>query len=524
MTLKQDAPGVIKRAERFQVILIGEGIIVGVVSGLAVLLYRLALEYADTWLGYIFEYVKGNALLTAGWFAALLAMAVTVAVLVKYEPMISGSGIPQVEGEIAGKIETKWYRVLLSKFAGGFLCMLGGLALGREGPSIQIGAMAGKGVSKRLDRGKTEEKFLITCGASAGLAAAFHAPLAGVMFSLEEIHKNFSVSLLVSVMTASVTSDCLCSLILGSDSVFRFEIAGAIPIQHYWMIIILGIILGFAGAFYNWFTLKVQELLRKVKCAGGTVKIAIPFLIAGVIGFIYPQVLGSGHDLVESLAGAGMSLGSIAVIFALRFVFSSICFGSGAPGGIFFPLLVLGAYIGGAYAVLCSEFAGLEEIYAGNIITLAMAGYFAAIVRAPLTGIILIFEMTGSLNQMLSLSLISITAYITATLLKSKPIYESLLERLLSNRNESIYDGEDVKGEKVLMNHAVQQGSEPEGKTIGEIAWPRRCLLVAVQRGSEELIPKGSTKLYAGDIIVTMTDDRDAAVTREKMNEICRSI
>ena len=182
--MKQNAPGVIRRAERFQVILIGEGIIVGIVSGLAVLLYRLALEYADTWLRYILEYVKGNTVLTAGWFAALLIMAAAVSMLVKYEPMISGSGIPQVEGEIAGKIETKWYRVLLSKFAGGFLCMLGGLALGREGPSIQIGAMAGKGVSRRLDRGKTEEKFLITCGASAGLAAAFHAPLAGVMFSL----------------------------------------------------------------------------------------------------------------------------------------------------------------------------------------------------------------------------------------------------------------------------------------------------------------------------------------------------
>ena len=132
---------------------------------------------------------------------------------------------------------------------------------------------------ERLDRGKTEEKFLITCGASAGLAAAFHAPLAGVMFSLEEIHKNFSVSLLVSVMTASVTSDCLCSLLLGSDSVFRFDIAGAIPIKHYWMIVILGIILGFAGAFYNWFTLKVQEIFRKVKCVlRYSENCAIPFL------------------------------------------------------------------------------------------------------------------------------------------------------------------------------------------------------------------------------------------------------
>ena len=116
--------------------------------------------------------------------------------------------------------------------------MLGGLALGREGPSIQLGAMAGKGVSRKLDRGKTEEHFLITCGASAGLAAAFHAPLAGVMFSLEEIHKNFSVSVLTSVMTASLTADILSTLFLGTDSVFRFEIVDSIPIRYYWMIVL----------------------------------------------------------------------------------------------------------------------------------------------------------------------------------------------------------------------------------------------------------------------------------------------
>ena len=108
----------------------------------------------------------------------------------KKGPFISGSGIPQVEGEMAGKLNQVWWRVLPANFWR-FLSLFAGLSLGREGPSIQIGAMSGKAVSSLLGRGKTEEKYLITCGASAGLAAAFHAPLAGVMFSLEEIHKNF---------------------------------------------------------------------------------------------------------------------------------------------------------------------------------------------------------------------------------------------------------------------------------------------------------------------------------------------
>ena len=159
-----------------------------------------ALPISGEWLDGILAFAGKSPVRIAGWFAVLLVLAAIVAKLVTYEPMISGSGIPQLEGEMTGKLDQVWWKVLPAKFFGGFLCLLGGLALGREGPSIQLGAMVGKGVSRGLDRGKTEEKFLLTCGASAGLSAAFHAPLAGVMFSLEEVHKNFSVSVLLSVI------------------------------------------------------------------------------------------------------------------------------------------------------------------------------------------------------------------------------------------------------------------------------------------------------------------------------------
>ena len=138
----------------------------------------------------ILEACKGQPARMALWIAALVLMAVVTGLLVRWEPMISGSGIPQLKGEMEGKLKQNWHRILPAKFLGGFLGMFGGLALGREGPSIQLGAMAGKGISRLLKRGKTEEKFLLTCGASAGMAAAFQAPLAGVMFTMEEIHKK----------------------------------------------------------------------------------------------------------------------------------------------------------------------------------------------------------------------------------------------------------------------------------------------------------------------------------------------
>ena len=227
--MKKDTSSTIRRAEHFQMILIGEGLIVGGIAGLVIVLYRMFLEYAGQWMNMILAFCRGNPVRIAGWFLALLVLAWLVGRLLKYEPMISGSGIPQLEGEMTGKLDQRWWRVLPAKFLGGFLCLLGGLALGREGPSIQLGAMVGKGVSKGMERGMTEEKYLITCGASAGLAAAFHAPLAGVMFSLEEVHKNFSVSVLVSVMTASLSADFMASTVMGMDSVFQFHIVRSLP-------------------------------------------------------------------------------------------------------------------------------------------------------------------------------------------------------------------------------------------------------------------------------------------------------
>ena len=519
--MEKDTSNTIRRAEHFQMILIGEGIMVGGIAGLVIVLYRMILEYAGLWLNMILKFCGRHPLRIAGWFLILIVLAVCVGKLVKYEPMISGSGIPQLEGEMTGKIDQKWWRVLPAKFFGGFLCLLGGMALGREGPSIQLGAMVGKGVSKGLDRGITEEKFLLTCGASAGLAAAFHAPLAGVMFSLEEVHKNFSVSVLVSVMTASLTADFMATTVMGVDSVFQFEIVGALPPEHYGLILLLGIVLGALGAFYNWFTLKVQSLYRNAKRLSVTQKLMIPFFCAGVLGFTMPEFLGSGHALLDYLTTEDVMLGTVLFILAGRFIFSAVCFGSGAPGGIFFPLLVLGGFIGGAFATVGVQYMGLDMMYINNFVVLAMAGYFAAIVRAPLTGIILIFEMTGTLSEMMTLSIVSIVAYMVATLLRSKPIYESLLERILEQQNgEKAVD----HGEKVLQNFVVLQGSKLEESLMKEIEWPGNCLIVAIQRGSDEIIPRGSTKMQTGDVIVAMTNEREAAAVHDELERLCREV
>lgn len=518
--MRKNVSYTLKRAQRFPLILIGEGLLTGLFGGLVVLLYRVALTYAGQWLSAVLEWAGRDPVKILLWFAALAVMAVIVGRLLRWEPMISGSGIPQMEGEVTGKLIQRWERVLPAKFAGGFLCMLGGLSLGREGPSIQLGAMTGKGISRLLGRGKTEERYLMTCGASAGLAAAFHAPLAGMMFALEEIYKGFSVTILISVMTASVTADYVSSHIIGLDPVFQIELEHSLPQNYYWMLIILGIILGFAGVFYNWGMLKVQALYKKPKFLNETTRLLIAFFIAGVLGLCMPSVLGSGHELIVSLTNGEMVLTTVVIVFVVKFIFSAVSFGSGAPGGIFFPLLILGALIGAAFAMTGVQFFGLDPMYINNFVLLAMAGYFTAIVRAPITGIILIFEMSGSVNQMLSLALVSITAYIVATLMRSEPIYESLLERILEGQGKTT-GGLKPGSSKVLGTFVIMNGSVLEGKKVADITWPENCLLVALERNGKEMIPKGKTVLMAGDTLTTMTDGRDEGYVHDKMEKLC---
>ena len=492
--------------KQFKIILLLEGLLVGIVSGLVIVGYRICLSNGTALLQQILSFCKQSFFTIILWFIVLIIIAFIVSKLVDNEPLISGSGIPQLEGEIAGKIDAKWWRVLINKFVGGFLTNFCGLALGREGPSIQLGAMSAKGIGKILKRGKTEERYLLTCGASAGLAAAFHAPLAGVIFALEEVHKHFSAPLLISVMTSSIAADYIMSNILGMDPVFSFQLAGALPSKYYWMVIILGIILGLAGALYN-----KNDRLNTFH------KLLIPFLLAGMLGFLVPQLLGSGDTLVDLLIEGKLTAVMIIVLLIGKFAFALICFGSGAPGGIFFPLLVIGCLIGGLFSIGAVNYLNLDPNYINNFILLSMAGYFTAIVRAPVTGIILIFEMTGSLNQLLPITTVAIVAYIVADLLKSKPIYESLLENVLKKRNFSVYKG---VGEKVLLDFMINVDSYLDNHQIKDINWPKNCLIVSLQRDGKEFIPKGETYLKASDIIIIMCDKKDESYIYDSVSTL----
>lgn len=500
---------------------IGEGIIVGIFSGLLVVMYRYMLEKADIFRKHVYSLIISNGILIGVlWFVVLIIVGYILAMISKKEPMAGGSGIPQVKGVLAGKMRTNWLSVIIYKFLGGVLALGAGLSLGREGPSIQIGSAAGQGLSRIMGRLKIEEKYLMTCGASAGLSAAFNAPLAGVIFALEELHKNFSPVVFVPAMVSSLVAAFLAQQFFGQRPVFDITNIAALPHSYYLFIILLGVVTGIFGILFNHMLLKSQEFFKKnIK---PELRPIIPLILAGVLGFYLPQVLGGGSSLIETMIKSNMTLLFVGILFVVKFLFTMASYGSGVPGGIFLPLLVLGALTGELFGLILVHTSILDSIYLKNFIILAMAGYFSAIVKAPITGSILITEMTGNFSHLLSISLISLTSYVVTELLKGEPIYDALLARALVGNKITTLPSY-VNG-KVIMEIPIGIGSILDGKKIRNVEWGTGCLLVGITRGTKEIIPNGETTILPGDYLVVLADEDKAVDLRERLINMGKSL
>lgn len=490
--------------KNLKTMLLLEGLAVGILAGIIAIFYRLLLMYGEKFVFFMVTFVQRDIIYVIGWFIFLFALGYCISKLIQYEGFISGSGIPQVEAEVQGYIDPCWHKVLLAKMVGGTMCVLGGLSLGREGPSIQLGAMIAKGFSRVCHRIKVEEKFLLTCGGAAGLAAAFNAPLAGIIFALEEIHKNFSTSALVSVMCASLTGDFISKNVFGLQPAFHFPIDHTLPLNTYTSILLLAVVTGVLGVFYNYATAFIQNIYEKIRFLKPHQRIFIPLFLGGIVLFVLPEILGGGHAIIDILNNQHLAISYMILLLVCKFAFSLLSFGSGAPGGIFFPLLVLGSLIGAICGKVLITGGLVDSHYFNNFIILAMAGLFAGIVRAPITGIVLIAEMSGTLTQLLPLALVSFVSYIVADLLHSEPIYESLLKRLLKTHQVPI-DHEIT--DKTLLSFVVEMGSLVENKKISDIEWPTTCLLVSIKHGNGERIPNGDTVIRLGDQVVIVIDE-----------------
>lgn len=488
--------------------LLVRGLEVGIAAGLVCVLYRYLLSFAEKFLYKVIDWTGGIPLRTALWLLVLAVLGIFVAFINRWEPMAAGSGIPQINSEIKGRLNPLWVRVIAAKLVGGTTSVFAGLSLGREGPSVQLGGMAAKGVAQITKADKTTELRMISCGAGAGMSAAFNAPLAGIMFVLEEIHHSFDKNILCMGIVSTITADYISKLFFGQNTVFNYDTVN-FPLRQYWLLILLGIILGVSGSCYTLIMLKAQDFYKGIKKISNYIKMPVIFILSGIVGLYIPQILCGGHSMVEYLLKEHPTVGIMFFLLVAKFLFGAVSFASGAPGGTLYPLCILGTYLGAVFGNTAIDLLNLDADMWQEFVVIGMSGFFASTVKSPITGIVLVFELTGNMNNLLPLATVSLISYAVSNLIGSQPIYEALSSRItvpVDDRPKF-----SAKSEKIIKSYVVQVGSSLAGKKIKEIEWGRHCLIVTVERGEESITPNGNVVLQAGDEVVFLVSQRKYA-------------
>ena len=522
------------KSRRNNVVLIFLCFVVGIFSGIIVGSYTLILKKMTIFREFFTTNLGFSKIIIGITVFILLGLAIQF--MLSQYPLISGSGIPQVSGLLTKKVKFKWLGELITKFVGGILAIGAGMSMGREGPSVHLGALVGSGIKKLARRSEAEEKYLVTCGASAGISSTFNAPLAGVIFSLEEIHKFFSPLLLICVMVASGTSNFVSRMILGSHTSFQYNFILPKDIPYYviaLVTVVFCIVITITGRAFSYFLLLIQKYYRKINL-NNYVKMSIFMVIAYSVAVFFSDITGGGHELIEEMFGKNVMLKTIIVILILKFFYTMLCYATSAPGGIFLPMLVIGALTGKVYGEVLNHYFSIPNEIIVHFMLLGMAAYFTAVVRAPITGITLILEMTGNFSYLYMLIVVCTITYIFTELLKMEPIYERLylnmfqkqileeneenekiqkhvkrleiLEKWWKNKKFGIGVRPDVKDKIVTLLIPVGANSEFDNKSVKDLKLPENLLIVSVRKSGKDTIARGDTPIQSGNQLVIITD------------------
>lgn len=432
--------------------IIVQAILVGLISGMLVVGFKVSINS-------LFWTIQKFLNAFPTWQKALIFPLITTLgglisgfLVFKFAPETKGSGIPYVKMTMARMGNMTRIRSIVVKFFAGVAGIGTGLSLGREGPSVQLGAGAGALVGRLFKMSGTNQDKLIAAGAGSAIGATFNAPIAGTIFVLEELVQKFTPALLFPVLVATVSAASLARHFLGSNPSFDLpKLQGGITLENIPVCIILGLVAGLLGVLFSKVIFFNNKLFDKMSKIPNYFKPAIAGLAVGLIGLVIPYVLGSGNFSVDLLLQHKFSLGLVLIIFIAKFFVTPFCFGSGAAGGIFLPMLMLGSFLGYIVSTVCNSFGFHTDPIV--IAILGMGAFLSAVARTPITAVVMVFEMTGGYSHILPIMLSAAIADLVAEKLNQKPIYASLIvqnskfgdAKILSELKVQDYMHRDVK-------------------------------------------------------------------------------
>lgn len=416
--------------------------LVGLITGLVGVAFDRAVIAVSQLRSGMVERVGESVLLHAvtAFAAAAVLGAIGYYLVRRFAPEAGGSGIPEIEGALEGLRPVRWWRVLPVKFFGGMGALGSGMVLGREGPTVQIGGNIGGMCADMLRvRGAESRHTLLAAGAAAGLSAAFNAPLAGILFIIEEMRPQFRYNpvSIKAVFVGVIVSSVVFRLCNGDETIIQVGQLRNAPTVTLWLYLLLGTLFGAVGVAFNRLIFLMQDQFMQLHKGRLRRWVLCGSLLAGMcglLGTVVPQAVGGGIALIPDFASGHYGIQTLFLLFALRMLVTVCCFASGAPGGIFAPMLTLGTLLGTCYGQLSHSWFPDWQLDPATFAVAGMGALFAASVRAPLTGIVLVLEMTDNYQLILPMIITCLGATLTAQFFGGKPLYSALLARTLAKQ------------------------------------------------------------------------------------------
>ena len=446
-------------------LLVYAGCLLGILIGIVGTCFQLAIN--------LIYYIKNNIFMSTGniYLNIIISILLTsimvvssILIVKKYAKEAGGSGIQEVEGTLKGCRKLR-KRVVPVKFFSGILSLGSGLSLGKEGPTVHMSAALAHVFVDRFNLRKKYSNALISAGAGAGLATAFNTPLSGIVFVIEEMNKKFifSFTAIKCVIVTCIVSIIVSRLIIGNPPAIKMTTYGDIGLQGLWLFAILGLIFGYLGMFFSKSIVKVANLFSNSKPIKYWTLVISVCIIFGIGVVLLPNSVGGGYVVIASALDNKLGIGALLFLFLFRLIGVLFSYGTGAAGGIFAPMIALGTIFGLAFGYIIQIMFPSYMLPPGVFAVAGMSALFTATVGAPLTGIVLVIEMTLNYHLLLPLMITCFTASMVTYLHHQRPIYDILLRRTISieksqKTSDSTKKGkyEKIKEDKVIIEECYK--------------------------------------------------------------------
>lgn len=480
----------------------GYGILCGALTGGMIFLFRLVAKYLEKLSRWVYLTAKASWWTVGLVFLALSVFAAAMIWLHRKIPEVQGGGIPRSEGILRGALSFRGLLTLVGTWIGSMMSFLCGLPLGSEGPAVLIGTAMGSLCVGKSGRYSAWSRYVMSGGAGAGFAVATGAPLSGMLFVWEEIHKRFTPMLVMtvslSVLSGTYVNRLLCQWFGVEAQLFSLEPLAEFQLSHVGYLLLLGVLVALAVGLFDSSIALFRNLTKRFsKFFTKPVKLISVFLMVGICGFVFSDGIYSGHHMIVEILTEPTTVGLLILLFAVRLLMMLLMTDSGATGGIFIPTLAIGAVLGALSAKLLIAIGLPQELF-GAAVLLGMCAFLGGTLRAPLTACVLFVELTGQPMGLFYVAIAVFTVNWIVGLFNQKPFYDRVLDDMEKSQNAN------KSPQLAYFEMKVSRGAFVIGKTVRDIMWPSSSVVVSVKRKDhhmQDMDHDGEKKLYEGDTV-----------------------